>query len=228
MGLSPENQIAPRYPNSGRPEVGIAISVEDQQLRFQALKKEMQIHDGEFVLMVVRHWEKLAFDIPEEQTPYSLDKDYYLGLISSPFIQIENSQIGIGTIQHVHFDEKRPELEVTIGEGILNPWKAWDYDLDRDSLAYPQSHPFEKNSKLVEIIVGDQNVADWVTSEVKVGRVPDELLRLMDEPPRFLEKNMDRYFNKDLLVAFLGMAKSLSRDLNLPEELVNNSGEELK
>ena len=95
MSISREFAFAPRFPTRGRPQEGPSLPEKEFRIKSRSLKKEMQKHEGELVLMIVSHWHKYGHDMPEEKTPYGLDTNYYLGIIAPPYLRIRNYFIDI-------------------------------------------------------------------------------------------------------------------------------------
>src|SRR3989304_4374633 len=223
MSISREFSIAPRYPRGGRPQKGPELPHEELQARIQVLKKEMQEHKGELVLMAVRHWERYGFDMPEERTPYDLDEDYYLGVIAPPYLKVKDYQIVVGTLEHVTFDVRRPHLGIKKEKGPINDRHAWETDLDRLSKSESSNNLLPQSKKLIEIIVGDQNVAGWVEKEATEGRMPSYVLNLKEEKPELFEREKGRYFDADLLNVFQRMYSVLGRKLVLQGEVAKRA-----
>lgn len=215
MSFLPENSIALRAPRVGKPEEGLPLPPKELQERIQALNKEMQDREGELVLVAVRNWERLVFDMPEERTLYGLDVNYYLGVIAPPYLKVENYRIVVGIKENVRFNVRRPDLEIKKEEGPIDDLQAWKINLDRDSRMEPDSLEMGKGKKLLEIIVGDENVAEWIEREVAEGIMPSDILVLKEKKPELFEREKAGYFDANLLNDFQMMYQALGRALPL-------------
>jgi len=218
----------PAYRRGGKPEEGLPLPPQERQNRIQALKKEMRKHEGEFVLMVVRYWERLGRDMPEGQTPYGLDEVYCLGIIAPPYLQVENQEIIVGMKEHVMFNPHRSYSGIKRNEGpprFFLLGTAWETDLGRFSHLEPDG--LTHNKELLEIIVGDQNVATWVEKEAAEGRIPSHLLELKEKSPEFFNKVKERQFDTNLINIFQRMHMALGKELLLSEETTQKLNGEL-
>lgn len=195
---------------------------EERQDRIKILTREMQDHPGELVLMVVRHWEPYGFDMPEDETPYGLDTDYYLGVVQESYLEVGDanfSPIKITTNQHVTFDERRPHLGIKRGDGPMTNFRAWAINLDRKAeLGVDNDLESGADRKLLEIVVSDRAVGEWIERQATEGRMSRWTLRQRERDPQLFEAEKRKNLDVDLLVSFQRMHRMLGKELVFSEE----------
>ncbi len=154
------------------PDANETIEHKFQQL--SELKKNLQRHNGEFVLVITKEWERA---IMAGRSGSLMKTTFYIGIIKEPFLEMYSgvgSNFGISTEKHVVTDSYYRE-HPSVYEGSIKSWDISSYWLGRPIGEMPIKHEEvgcfpsgrrhweeerEKEPKL-EIFVGDEAVSNW-------------------------------------------------------------------
>ena len=217
--LESEDSLLPRRPRGGRPREGQELPETVLQEKLGQIEKGMKEHEGELVLMVNRHWEQYSFDMPEEMTHYGLDVNYSLGIVTPPYLNVGDT-LEVCTEGHVDTTNRQLPSVDKKEKGSIHHWNAYPHDLDRLSVKEDRYPCPQQPSKLLEIVVGDQAVSEWLDQELFAGVIPDNWREFAARDDKFspiYTEMAKRSFDLDLFLAFQKMARAFGKELQLPE-----------
>lgn len=153
------------------------------------IKEEATKHEGEFVLVISRHWQKTSFDMPEERTHYMVEQEIKLGTITAPFIEAEGGMgyLHIATPKFAELSNRlwgKDIVEVKKGP-IEDFWVLKHFiNMPLDGKSVYQAGIDAKNPGVaLEIIVGDEKVRQWFEGEVNRD-VDEHMLKIKNEKLR--------------------------------------------
>lgn len=195
-------------------------------------RQKLSSYPDEAVLVVERKWKQCGWDMPASRTPYSFEEALYLGESTEPFITEDHFyHLLIYTPRHAVTEDWLRRDEIEVREGSIEGWELRSYNLNKKLGPKPSKRePFgcfpsaeprdERKEKFaLEIIVGDQAVAEWFVDDAQFGMMPDyqkeyleKYAKQVDPPPatrKFAESIKESSLRLDVLVGYQRMRSAL-------------------
>lgn len=198
------------------------------------LKNSLASHQGEGVLVVVREWEKLGWDMPKEMTPYGFAERLYLGVATAPFLKQTPGLFGDLTVCTSYHALSRNWLrrhQIQLEEGPITDWKLACHYLGKPLGPKPgrklhawggpvdDLDEFGWSRRLaVEIIAGDAKITDWFVELARYGNMPKyerDLIESVDAESslakkKYAESLKENRLDINLLIGYQRMRSALS------------------
>lgn len=199
----------------------------------EQLRESLSAHPNEPVLVLSRRWKQIGWDMPVPRIPYAFEERRYLGVVIEPFLNYQPSKVNdleICTAEYVTDGDYYHRDKITSMDGPISVsvFGSADEHLNRKLGPNPHSlyspnmlHQLDerKDKLIVEVIVGDQPVTDWVVEDARYGDIPIYYKRVVDKVVTeqnpdashvaYIDSLKETYLSMDKLVAYQRMRSAL-------------------